>query len=222
ADTYDADGNTTVSGGTANVYDFENHLVKHGAITMTYDGDGNRVSKTIDGVTTSYLVDEKNPTGFPQVVEESSSDGSSRTLVYGLQRISQRQFVASSNTVLTSFYAYDGHGSVRALSNAAGAVTDTYDYDAFGNLIHSTGSTPNEFLFAGEQFDSDLGLYYNRARYLKTSTGRFMTMDTIDGDPESPAALQKFVYTGDHPVDARDSGGKEFDIGSVMESVAIS
>ena len=222
ADTYDPDGNTTVSGGIANAYDFENHLVKHGAVTMTYDGDGNRVSKTIGGVTTTYLVDDNNPTGFPQVVEESSSDGSTRTLVYGLQRISQRQYVASSNTLLTSFYVYDGHGSVRALSNTAGAVTDTYDYDAFGNLIHSTGSTPNDFLFAGEQFDSDLGLYYNRARYLKTSAGRFMTMDTIDGDPQSPATLHKYVYTGDDPVDARDPGGNEFDIGSVMESVAIS
>jgi hypothetical protein len=29
----------------------------------------------------------------------------------------------------------------------------TYDYDAFGNLIHQTGSTPNNYLFAGEQFD---------------------------------------------------------------------
>jgi hypothetical protein len=45
-------------------------------------------------------------------------------------------------------------------------VTDTYDYDAFGNLIHSTGTTPNNYLFAGEQFDPDLNLYYNRARYL--------------------------------------------------------
>jgi len=41
--------------------------------------------------------------------------------------------------------------------------TDTYDYDAFGNLINSTGSTPNNCLFAGEQFDPALGVYYNRA-----------------------------------------------------------
>ena len=49
---------------------------------------------------------------------------------------------------------------------ATGTVTDTYDYDAFGNLINPTGTTPNNYLFAGEQFDPDLGLYYNRARYL--------------------------------------------------------
>jgi hypothetical protein len=30
---------------------------------MVYDGDGNRVAKTVGGVTTQYLVDELNPTG---------------------------------------------------------------------------------------------------------------------------------------------------------------
>jgi len=53
-DTYDNDGNTVSSAGIQNVYDFENHLVQHGAITYQYDGDGNRVSKTIGGVTTYY------------------------------------------------------------------------------------------------------------------------------------------------------------------------
>ena len=85
---------------------------------------------------------------------------------------------------------YDGHGSTRASTSSTAAITDTYDYDAFGNIVHSTAigippggttvtATPNEFLFAGEQFDSDLGLYYNRARYLNVSTGRFWTMETL-------------------------------------------
>jgi uncharacterized protein RhaS with RHS repeats len=54
------------------------------------------------------------------------------------------------------------------------AVTDTYDYDAFGNKINSTGTTPNNFLYRGEMYDSDLGLYYLRARYYNPLTGRFM------------------------------------------------
>src|SRR5208282_5489152 len=45
-----------------------------------------------------------------------------------------------------TIYGYDGHGSVRQLTNAAGTVTDGYDYDAFGNLINQTGSTPNNYL----------------------------------------------------------------------------
>ncbi len=34
---------------------------------MTYDGDGNRVSKTVNGTTTYYLVDDVNPSGYAQV-----------------------------------------------------------------------------------------------------------------------------------------------------------
>jgi RHS repeat-associated protein len=90
-------------------------------------------------------------------------------------------------------YVFDGHGSVRALTNAAGAVTDTYDYDAFGNLLHSTGTTPNNYLFAGEQFDPNLNLYYNRARYLSTNTGRFWTMDDDEGNGYEPASLHKYL-----------------------------
>jgi RHS repeat-associated protein len=62
-----------------------------------------------------------------------------------------------------------------AAPTVSSRVTDTYDYDAFGNLIHSTGTTPNNYLFAGEQFDPELGLYYNRARYRNVSTGGWRT-----------------------------------------------
>src|SRR5262249_41839409 len=70
ADTYDANGNTTASGGNTLAYDFENRLksMNSGALTIVYDGDGNRVSKTVGGVTKKYLVDDQNPTGLPQVL----------------------------------------------------------------------------------------------------------------------------------------------------------
>jgi YD repeat-containing protein len=173
-DVYDANGNTVNSGGIGNVYDFENHLIQQGGTTMVYDGNGNRVSKTVAGLTTNFLISEINPTGYAQVVSESFSGGTgnreeSHAYVYGLDRISQNRlaFINSQNITQISYYVYDGHGSVRALTDPNGNVTDTYDYDAFGNEIHTTTTlaspTPNEFLFAGEQFDSDLHLYYNRA-----------------------------------------------------------
>jgi RHS repeat-associated protein len=218
-DTYDAEGNTIASGGISYTYDFENHLIQKGGVTVVYDGDGTRVAKTVGGVTTKYLVDDFNLTGFPQVVSESISDGSTRTLVYGLSRISQRQFIASSSTTVVSYFVYDGHGSVRALTSASGAVTDEYDYDAFGNLINSSGATPNEFRFGGEQFDSDLNLYYNRARYLNTATGRFLTMDTFQGDPQSPISLHKYLYAGANPVSYIDPSGHDFM--EIITSLAI-
>jgi RHS repeat-associated protein len=41
------------------------------------------------------------------------------------------------------FYVYDGLGSTRHLLDSDQAVTDTYTYEAFGNLMGSSGSTPN-------------------------------------------------------------------------------
>ncbi len=52
---------------------------------------------------------------------------------------------------------------MRTLTNTAGAMTDSYEYDAFGNEFTVSGSTPNNYLSLGEQYDSDLGLYYLRA-----------------------------------------------------------
>ena len=162
---------------------------------MVYDGYGNRVSKTVAGATTTYLVDTQNPTGYAQVVYETFTGNSSPTrdqnhlYVYGLELIGQtRSYIVNFQSGTQQiYYDYDGHGSVRELTDPNGKVTDTYDYDAFGNLIHSStalclnssgtvtmvalGSacqagfllapTPNNYLFAGEQFDSNLSVRFN-------------------------------------------------------------
>ena len=115
-----------------------------------------------------------------------------------------------------------------ALTDSTGAATDTYDYDAFGNLIHSIGSTPNLYLFAGEQFDPDLNLYYNRARYVSTSTGRFWSMDLFEGDDESPVSLHKYLYSWNDPVNGRDPAGLatlvdtagEISVDSILQGLA--
>jgi RHS repeat-associated protein len=218
-DTYDNDGNTvgsgTNTGSNGYVYDFENHLLQQGGITYVYDGDGNRVYKTVAGVTTASLIDDLTPTGYPQVVREDFYNGTgprelTHRYYYGLERLSEaRDFFPGSRQYI--YYVYDGHGSVRALTDQSGAVTDTYDYDAFGTLLHSTGTTYNNFLFAGEQFDPDLGLYYNRARYLNTSTGRFWTMDTDEGDDDEPTSLHKYLYSEADPVDNIDPSGNQID-----------
>jgi RHS repeat-associated protein len=125
-----------------------------------------------------------------------------------LELIEQDRINSTTVHQTTSYNVYDGHGSVRALTDTTGAVTDTYDYDAFGNLIHSTGTTPNVYLYSGEQFDPDLHLYYNRARYLNVTTGRFWTMDTQEGNGEDPLSLHKYSYVEGDPVDAIDPTGR--------------
>jgi len=72
SENYDNNGNTTTANGNSYAYDFENRLtsLNGGSATYVYDGDGNRVSKAIVGLTTNYLVDTNNPTGYAQVVDE--------------------------------------------------------------------------------------------------------------------------------------------------------
>jgi len=192
-------------------YDGESHRTS---------GDGNRVAKTVitNGVptTTYYLVDDLNPTGYPQVVEELSGAGVvARQYTYGLQRIDENQIQNGAWT--PSFYGYDGGGNVRNLTGSAGTVTDTYEYDAFGNSFTVTGSTPNNYLYRGEQFDSDLGLYYLRARYYNPNTGRFLSRDPEEGQAKIPASLHKYLYASGDPVNRFDPRGRD----SILETGAI-
>jgi RHS repeat-associated protein len=105
------------------------------------------------------------------------------------------------------YHGLDGHGNTRYLTDALGDITDTYDYDAFGNLIAQTGSTPNNFLFTSEQLDPDLGLYFLRARYQDTTTGRFWTMDEFEGNQSDPLSLHKYTFNHSEPVNRIDPSG---------------
>jgi RHS repeat-associated protein len=207
SDTSDTNGNTTASQGNAYQYDFENKLISlnGGAVQYRYDGDGNLVTKIVGGVTTSYLVDTNNQTGYAQVVEELRGGGVVRSYTYGHDLISQRQLV--SGEWQTSYYGYDGHGSVRLLTDTQGAATDTYTYDAFGNLIARTGTTRNDYLYAGERFDSETGMYYLRARYMQPQTGRFWSMDSYEGRPSDPLSLHKYLYAEANPENRIDPSG---------------
>lgn len=68
--------------------------------------------------------------------------------------------------------------------------------------------TPNAYLYCGEQWDSDLGFYYLRARYLNPDSGRFWTMDEYEGDSADPLSLHKYLFTSNNPVNATDPTGR--------------
>ena len=119
--------------------------------------------------------------------------------------LSQRQLVGGN--WVTQHYSYDGGGNVRLLADASGAVSDTFDYDAYGNLIGRTGTTANNYLYRGQQFDADLGFYYKRTRYYSQQRGRFLTMDPHPGLICQPRTLHKYSYAGVDPVNRSDPSG---------------
>jgi RHS repeat-associated protein len=123
----------------------------------------------------------------------------------------------------TSFYSFDGHGSVRQLTNESGAVTDTYTYDAFGKLLSQTGTTPNVYLFSGERFDFDLGQYHLRARNYSPDRGRFTTIDPFSGYIDEPISLHKYLYAQADPVNLIDPLGLSVlaEYGQLVKRIAL-
>ncbi|MBV9791806.1 MAG: hypothetical protein JOZ51_26690, partial [Chloroflexi bacterium] len=211
-----ANGNTLTGDGISYTYDFENRLTtsSQGNTTIVYDGDGNRVAQTTDGVTTRYLVDDRNPSTYAQVVEELVDGQVQRTYTYGLDLISQSQI--NGGTPETSFYMYDVLGSVRSLADATGAITDRYTYDAFGAPLATSGTTSNAYRFAGEQWDSTTGLTYLRARYYEPNQGRFLTLDPYAGRVAEPLTLHKYMYAHADPVNNIDPSGQSVAIAYVQ------
>jgi RHS repeat-associated protein len=98
--------------------------------------------------------------------------------------------------------------STRMLADAAGTLTDRYDYDAFGNVLGSQGTTPNEYRFDGQRLDPSLRLYHLRARYYDPIAGRFTTTDPFPGVIFEPASLHPYTYAYNDPVNKSDPSGK--------------
>ncbi|MEL4897465.1 putative Ig domain-containing protein [Crocosphaera sp. Alani8] len=205
---YDDNGNTIKviedSAETIYEWDKENRLVSvtlsdGTEINYEYDVNNIRTSQEVNGVRTDYLVDSNQ--AYAQVLEEYVDGELEVSYVYGLDLISQER------NDETTFYQVDGLGSARVLTNENGLVISSYDYDAFGNLINSNNSFENNYLFAGEQFDENLGEYYLRDRYYDQSIGRFTRRDTYEGGINSPITLHKYLYANADPVNGIDPSG---------------
>jgi RHS repeat-associated protein len=134
--------------------------------------------------------------------------------IYGDDLISQ------DRSGIDRYYLYDGQLSTRGLTNEAGDLTDTYTYDAFGQLIDQAGSSENSFLYTGEQFDPNAGFYYLRARYYDQGVGRFLTADPYQGRMHEPVTLHKYLYAHANPVMSSDPSGL-MSLHSVMSGLAI-
>jgi len=116
---------------------------------------------------------------------------------------------------VTSFFLYDGLGSTRSLTNASGAIVQSYNYRPFGEGIDHPGELSTNHLFTGEYYDNSLDYYYLRARYYSPGLGRFTGYDPVE---DANNKLHKYAYCGNEPVGRKDVKGTEI-LGDVVASL---
>ena len=206
---YDANGNTLTesssSGTTTYSWDARNRLIEaatlNGALLFGYDIHGIRTSRSEGSITTNFVVDHNQQ--YAQVLAETEGGATTKQYTYGDDLLSQTDGAGQER-----FFLYDGLGTTRVLADGSEAVTDTYVYEAFGELLASTGSSDNAYRYTGEQYDSGLNQYYLRARYYDQGVGRFSQMDTWMGRSQDPVTLHKYLYANADTVNGIDPSGR--------------
>ncbi|MBN1916752.1 MAG: hypothetical protein JW889_02485 [Verrucomicrobia bacterium] len=115
------------------------------------------------------------------------------------------------------YSAFDDNGAVTELSDSTGALSQAYEYDAWGiaTVYDPDHASRNPYMYTGQRWDAALGLYYYRARHYAPQLGRFMQTDPagygdgtdlyayVSGTPTvfiDPTGMEKWDtdWEGDH------------------------
>ena len=115
-------------------------------------------------------------------------------VVYGYQ-------LNSSGNMTNYTYHHDALESVLGQSGNTGTVVAAQGYTAFGSTVNATGSSNNTLKFTGRDQDMETGLYYYRARYYDSLTGRFLSEDPIR------SGINWYTYANNNPINYNDPFG---------------
>ena len=164
-------------------------LLEFGPVSMEMEVNEN---PTTDGLVNVYVIGPANT-----AIALYDGDPALETTAY----IRGLSLVAAVRDGARTYYHYNAHGDVVQLTNSSGTVTKNYTYDAFGVEQDASDSDANPFRYCGEQYDSETGNYYLRARYYSPEVGRFTQEDPImDG-------LNWYTYCAGNPVRFYDPSG---------------
>ena len=177
-------------------------------VSYGYDALGRRISRTWQQGNhtreTQWVLDTARP--YSEIVlERTRSNGGAwkeRAYVHTPDGVGLQ--ISESEEGQTRHIYTDAQGSTRLITDEAGNVLQTLDYDAFGN---EQTSGPTRHRYTGESFDSATGLYHLRARDYDPSTGRFISMDEHPGSRTIPLTLNKYLYGNADPVNHIDPSG---------------
>ena len=179
----DSVGNLTSNDeGSSFTYNNANRLVglttPSGAASYLHNGEGQRVAKTIDGVTTIFIYGTAG-----EIIAEAESTGAiTREYIY-LNSVPVAQIDIVGNEEIVTILHTDHLGSPRYGTAADGELVWTWFGDAFGTSVPNSDAdgdgvhTEINLRFPGQYFDVESGLHYNVFRDYIPARGRYAQAD---------------------------------------------
>jgi len=170
---------------------------------------GARTRKTDSRGMTQYVVDQ---TG--NVAAELDQAGATRRRYTHTTAVDEPLGVTDESGH-TSFILPDGLGSVALLTDERGDPVQRYQYDAFGQPS-VTAQDKNSLKYRAREYDADVRLQYNRARYYDPALGRWITSDPLPLAVKSryhaerlpsPQRLNRCSYADNRPLTLADPTG---------------
>ena len=172
------------------------------AVQMSYDSNGMRTQKSVDGVKTNYYYDSNKNLialvkGNDTLLFYYDSDGNATSFSY-------------NGTMY--FYVKNLQGDVVRIIDLAGTEVASYVYDAWGNIKDTKGEPTireiNPIRYRGYVYDTETSLYYLQSRYYDPFTGRFLNADIYcDTGTSTPLSTNMFAYCENNPISNADEGG---------------
>ena len=120
----------------------------------------------------------------------------------------------------TYYYVLNLQGDVVKLVTESGAVAASYEYDAWGNILSSSGSKAeiNPLRYRGYYYDTETGFYYLQSRYYDPVTHRFINADSYSSTGQGIIGYNMFAYCNNSPVIQADHTG-EFGLLTLVSAV---
>ena len=175
------------------------------AIQMSYDSNGMRTQKSVDGVKTNYYYDSSNN------LFALTQGGD--TLFFYYDNSGEVMSVSCNGTMY--YYIKDLQGDITEIVDKDGKAVAEYAYDAWGNMLTENNGTLavgklNPFRYRSYVYDEETGLYYLQSRYYDTLTGRFLNADVYcDTESGTPLSTNMFAYCENNAINKSDDEGKD-------------
>ena len=177
---------------------------ENSTIFYTYDLNGIRTSKTVNGVKHEYtyasgrLLRET----YGNVVLDFAYDASGNPF--------SLTYKAGSASAVTYYYVTNLQGDVMYLVNSSGTRVASYTYDPYGKVDTATGSMAaiNPLRYRGYYYDTETGFYYVSSRYYDPEIARWINADSVlAGAAIFLQGYNMFAYCFNNPVNMVDSTG---------------